>query len=185
MLAGRVHGVDWIQPPRHLNDGTAVEIPRDRSGVERRRHDDEAQILARAPRLFGERDAEIGVHAAFVEFVEDDGPESGQQRILLESRGENAFGGNEQARPRAKPPLETDLPAYLVADGPAALIGNALRDRARGHAPGLQQDDRAIVDKRGRNARRLAGPGLGRDDDRTRRARGVDDFRNKRINRKR
>ena len=40
----------------------------------------------------------------------------------------------------AESALEADLPADLAADRPAALVGDALRDRARGDAPRLQQD---------------------------------------------
>ena len=58
-------------------------------------------------------------------------------------------------------PLETDVPADLAADGPAALVGDAPRHRARGHAPRLQQQHAAAIDQRRRHARRLAGAGRG------------------------
>ena len=76
------------------------------------------QIVARTPGFPGEGHSEIDVDAALVKLVEDDGAESREQRILLETRGENAFGRDEQAGVGAEAPLEPDLPADLATDRP-------------------------------------------------------------------
>ena len=94
-----------------------------------------AQIVAREPGLFRERDAEVGVDAALVEFVEDDRAEVREQRVLLEARRQDAFGRKQHARRRAEAPLEPDVPADLGAERPALLVGDAPRD-ARGRPRG-------------------------------------------------
>ena len=55
-----------------LDDGRVVEEPRERARIERRRHDQHAQVLAqRLLALEAEREAEIGVEAALVKLIED------------------------------------------------------------------------------------------------------------------
>jgi hypothetical protein len=78
------------------------------------------------------------VDAALVELVEDDHVEIAQQRIRLQPRGQDAFRRDEQARPRVEAALEADLPADLLADRPAALVGDAARERASGDAARLE-----------------------------------------------
>ena len=116
-----------------------------------------------------------------MKFVEDDGGEIGQQRIRLQPRGQDAFGDDEQAGVGAEAPLETHLPADFAAERPAALVGDARRDRACGHAARLQQDDRAVRDQRRRNSRRLAGAGRRGNDRRARTAYPFDDAGDERV----
>ena len=85
----------------HVDDRAAVEKRRHRGRVERRRHDDDPQVVARAPGLPRQRDREVGVDAALVKLVEDDRAEVGEQRIGLQARGQHAFGDDEQPRVRA------------------------------------------------------------------------------------
>ena len=110
---------------------------------------------------------------ALVKFVENDGAEVGEQRIVLQPRRQHAFGHDQQPRVGAEAALETDLPADLAAERPAALGGDARGDRARGDAAWLQQDDAvrrtAAPAARGWSCPRRAA----RDDDR--RARPPDD----------
>jgi hypothetical protein len=108
-----------------------------------------------------------------MELVEHDGAKSREQRILLEARRQHPLGGHQQVRARAESPFESNLPADLGADRPAALVGDTLRDGARRHAPGLQHDDRPIGEECRRHARRLAGSGLRGDDDGTRSPKGI------------
>src|SRR5207249_9672023 len=81
--AGHVRDIEWMETARHIDHGAAVKKPRYRSRVERRGHDDEAEVAAGAPRLFRERDGEVGVDASFVKLVENDCREVRDQRILL------------------------------------------------------------------------------------------------------
>ena len=153
--------------------------------VERRRHHDDAQVVARAPRLARQRDRQIGVDAALVELVEDDRREIGEQRIGLQPRGQDAFGDDEQAGVGAEAAVEAHLPADLAAERPAALVGDPRGDRARRHATRLQQDDRAVGDQRRRDARRLAGARRGGDDRGPRAPDVIDDLIEERIDRER
>ena len=52
--------------------GQSPRNARHARGVERRRHDDDAQVVAREPGLPRQCEAEVGVDAALVELVEDD-----------------------------------------------------------------------------------------------------------------
>ena len=119
--------------------------------------------------------ASHGVDAALVKLVEDDGRESGEQRVGLQARGQDPFGDDEDARLRAESALEAHLPADLAAERPPVLVGDARRNRARGDASGLQQDDRAVPHERRRHARRLSGA-RGRGDDGGPRAAHVIDY---------
>jgi hypothetical protein len=125
------------------------------------------------------------MHAALVEFVEDDRVEPGQERIGLEPCGEDAFGDDQQPRRRGEAPLEANLPADVVTQRPAALLRDAPRDGARRDAPGLQQDDGAIGRQRRREARRLAGARSRGDDRRARSTDGVENAKDVGIDRKR
>ena len=174
-----------MQPAGHVDDRAVVEKRRHRARVDRRRHDDDPQVVARAPRLPRQRDREIGVDAALVELVEDDGGEVGEQRIALQPRGQDAFGDDEQPRVGAEAAVETHLPADLAADRPAALLGDARGNRPRGDAARLQQDERTVGGERRRNPRRLAGAGRGGDDRGARPPDAVDDLPEEVIDRKR
>ena len=73
-FAGRVLDGDRVQPARHVDDGATVEKRGDARGVQGRRHDHQAQVVARAPRLPRQGDGQVGVDAALVKFVEHHGP---------------------------------------------------------------------------------------------------------------
>ena len=59
---------------------------------------EDAEIVARHPRLFRKREPEVGVHAALVKLIDDERGDIAQQRILLQVRGQDAFGDDEQPR---------------------------------------------------------------------------------------
>ena len=106
--------------------------------------------------------------AALVELVEHDRPEVLEQRVLLETGGQDAFGRKEHFRARAKAPLEPDVPPDFVANRPSLLFSDTFGQAPRGDAPRLQDDDRPIDGKGWRNARRLAGSWRRDDDHRAR-----------------
>ena len=154
--AWRVANLERMRRTGHVDDRATAQIRRHRRGVERRRHDDETKIAAREPGLLRERDAEIGVHAALVELVEDDGPEIPEERILLQARGQDALGREEHRRLWPELALEPDVPPDFPADRPALFVGDARRQAARGDAPRLENDHRPVHGERGRHAGRLA-----------------------------
>ena len=106
---------------RHVDDRTAIEKRRDRRRRRSSPTSRPAEIVARAPRLPRERQAEVGVHAALVELVEDDRRNVREQRILLQARGQHALGGDEHARVGREAALEPDVPADFArrASSPA------------------------------------------------------------------
>ena len=137
------------QPSRKAASGAASQ---------RRRHHDDAQIVARAPRLLRQRQPEIGVDAALVEFVEDDRAEAAQQRILLQAARSGCLRSRTGRACRPRTPLEPDVPADFAAERPALLLGDPPRHRPRRDAPRLQHDDRSVRRQRRRHARRLSRP---------------------------
>ncbi len=147
--------------PGHVHDWRIAEKARDRSDVERRRHHDDAQIVARKPCLTRQRKPKVGMNASLVELVEDDRREIREQRILLEARRQYAFGHDQQPRVAGETLFESDLPADFAPDRPLALFRNAPRNRARGDTARLQQDDGPRVDQRRWNTCGLACAGRG------------------------
>ncbi len=182
-LSRRICDLERMPTSRHVDHRTFAEEGRDGARVERCRHDDDAKIVAGEPGLPRQRNREVGVDAALVELVDDDGRERRQQRVALHSRGENAFGDDEQTRVGAEAPLEADLPADLAAERPPALGGNPRGNRARRHAPGLKQDDGTVGQERRRHACGLAGAWRGGHDGGTRSPDGVEDRIEERIDR--
>jgi len=92
-LAGWIGHLDRMRAAGHVDDRATVEKPRHPLRFERRRHDDDAEVVSGAPGLTRERKREVGVDAALVKLVEDDGGEIGEQP-------EVALAGARSARPR-------------------------------------------------------------------------------------
>ena len=65
----------------------------------------------------GEREPEIGVQTALVEFVEDDEPDPLERRIVLQQARQHAFGDDLDARPRTDTRVEAHAIADRFADG--------------------------------------------------------------------
>src|SRR5439155_7899029 len=123
----------------------AVEEPGDGFGVECGGHDDQQKIRANAGADLAEkRDRQVGVDAALVEFVEDDGADAGEKRIVDELACEDSFGHDPQARAWAYPALKANVVADLVADLPRILLGDALCDGACGDAARLEEEEARV-----------------------------------------
>ena len=119
----RTRSASGCGSPATLDDRAVAEESRDRRGIDRRRHHQQAQVVAREPGLAGERKAEVGMHAALVELVEHDCRDVAQQRVLLESRREDPLGGEQHARVGARS---------------GARSGRASRPRGRASSPAHQ-----------------------------------------------
>ena len=134
-------------------------------GVERRRHDDDAQILAQSRlRIERQGQAEIGVERALVELVEEDGANAGQRGIVEDEARENALGDHFDARFRSDARIEAGADADGFADLLAGQLRHAFGRGAGGQAARLQQQDLGAPEPRRieqcrRHARRLAGAG--------------------------
>jgi hypothetical protein len=124
------------------------------------------------------------VNASLVEFVENDGGEPGEQRILLKPGGQDAFGGKHDARLRPELAFEPHVPSDLTANRPFLLVGDAPRQAARGNAPRLQHDHRTVYRERRWNSRRLARPRRRGDDGCSLATHGLEDDRQNVVDRK-
>jgi hypothetical protein len=132
--------------------------------IERGRHDHHAQILAQDPLRFErERKAEIGVEMTLVGFVEQHRADPGKLGIGQDRGDENRLGHHHDAG-TARP---FGVEAGDIADGLARFfakgLGHTLSRRARRHAAGRQDDDRArapgLVEQGGRERGGLARAG--------------------------
>ncbi len=146
------------------DDRAATQEPRDRLGVERRRHDDHDQIGPDlAPDLVDEGQGEVGVQIALVKLVKNDGADRFQKRITQKLPGENALRKESQPRCRAEPLFEADLVANLAAESPAPLRRNPGRSSPRRDPTRLQNQHVGMVGRKEtriengrRNSRSLA-----------------------------
>ncbi len=159
-----VADVDGEGFPGRVNDRRAAEQRGNGPGIQRRRHDEERQVLAQvAPGVEAERERQVGVEAALVKFVEDDEGHAFEPRVRLQAPGENPLGDDLDPGCRRDPPLETDR----VADGAPHLLaeraGHPARGRDRRQTPRFQHHDapvrRQISEKRRGDTRGFPGPG--------------------------
>jgi len=67
---------------------------------------------------------------------------------LLQSRGQNPLGHDQQLRIAGEVTLESDLPSNFTSKCPSAFFRNAPGDCPRGNAARLQQNHPAGVDER-------------------------------------
>ena len=156
---------DRVRPPLARDDRRIAEERRDRVGLERRGHHDDAEIGARLLGDFrGERETEVALESPLVELVEHDRADAREERIRLHESKPDPVRNREDARPFARAPVESYVITDLVADRRTALACDPPRGRARGDAARLDQHDRAgtgqsgIEDRR-RDAGGLAGAG--------------------------
>jgi hypothetical protein len=118
--------------------------------VERRRHDQDLQILAQALlRIAREREAEVGIQGAFMEFIEQHGGDAGQFRIVEHKAGEDALGDDLDAGAARHLRAKAHAQAHRLADRLADSLRHPLGGRTRGEAARLQHDNLSA-----------AGPGL-------------------------
>ncbi len=153
-----------MRSSRHGDRRAVVEERGHPRRVERRRHHHQAKVVARAPRLPGQGEAQVAVDAALVELVEHDRVKVREQRVLLQARGEDAFRGDEQPGLADELTLEADVPPDFAPRRPALLGGDAPRNGSRGDASRLEQDEPAVTDECRRHTRRLTGARRGSDD---------------------
>ena len=97
-LTGPVIDLERVDPSRDVDIGAPAEKGRQRLRLQRRRHHDQPQVVPRLPRLPRERQPQIGVNASLVEFIEHDGREIREERVLLQPRRQDPFGRKQDAR---------------------------------------------------------------------------------------
>src|SRR5262245_36664874 len=155
-----------MQPPLAGDHGTAAEILGNDSRFYGCRHHDYAQIAADS--LLNQPDhpeCQVAFEAALVELVEDNDTDPLQKRVVEQDAKQNPRGHRQDARPRARLPVKTDLVPDLVPHSSAALCSDAPGSGAGGESSRFEHDDatggEAAIDKRRWDARGLAGAGRG------------------------
>ena len=161
-VATQIAGLDREHPPLGLDDGGAAQQLGHARDVERRRHDQQAQIVAQhGLAVARQRQPQISVQTAFVEFVEQDGADAFQPRIVQDHPREDALGHHLDSGVRADPALQTSA----VSDGSSRFLaqagGHAVGGGARGQSSRLQHQNPAVaqprlIQQRQRHDRRLA-----------------------------
>ncbi len=114
-----------------------------------------AQQLAPAQ---GQRQGQIGVQTAFMEFVEDHQADAVQRRIVLQPAGEDALGDHLDTGARPYPAFQADAIAHRLADAFAQFRGQALGGSASRQPARLQQQD-ALTGQPGFVQQRQGHPG--------------------------
>ncbi len=163
--AREVPGVDREAAARARYDRGVAEQRGDGGTIERRRHDEHPQVGAQhRPRFQHQRQPQVGLQAAFMEFVEDDEPGRGQLRVVLHHPGQDALG--EHLDPGAWPHLgfAPDAEADRLPDAFAEQRGHPAGRGAGGEAPRLEHQDPPPPEpvggpERERDQRRLPRPG--------------------------
>ena len=155
-----------------FDDGSAIHERREPCAVERCGHRDDAEVGAKAGlHVERQREAEIAVEAAFVDFVEQDCGDAGELGIGLDARDEDAFGDHRHAGGGGALAVHAGRVAERLADGFASGRGHAFGGGAGGEAAGGEEKDLAGAPGFGEEGRRycrgLAGT-WGSDEDRRR-----------------
>ncbi len=157
-----------MQSAANFDLWTIAEEPGDRRRIECGRHDQQLEIGAHVGlQATGNRQRQIGVECALVEFVEHDHADLLQQRIVVQHTNQQALGQHEDACVAASLSLKTDLIADLAPQGCPAFIGHPPRGGTSGETARLQHENLSLasqsgVQQRRWNAGRLAGPGRAR-----------------------
>ena len=186
-----VAGLDRKDAARRIDHRRIAEMRGNPRGVERRRHDEDAEIVAQAALdVEREGEAEVTVERAFVEFVEDDEAHAGELRIGLQAAGEDAFGDHLDAGPGRDLAVEPHGVAHRAAHLLAQRLGHAPCRGARRKPARLEHDDLAavepgLVEEHQRHARCLAGARLGHEQGRAAAGQGRAELRDDGIDGKR
>jgi hypothetical protein len=170
-VAAKVSRLDREQASLAFDDRRALpQQRRHPRAVERRGHDEDAQVLPEARlRVEGEGEAHVRVERALVVLVEEDRGHALQRRIVEDHAGEDAFGHDLDAGAGRDLHVQPRPQADGVADAFGERLRHALRRAAGGEPARLQHDDPAIsapwrIEQRQRHPGGLARAGRGDED---------------------
>ncbi len=164
-IASDIAGGDRPGASFALDERRVADERADPRAVERRRHDEEPQVLAQgALRVERQRQPEIGVERALVEFVEQHRRDALERRIVEDHAGEHALGDDLDARAGRDQTLQAHAQADRLSDLFIKRRGHAGRGGAGGEPARLEQEEffprrPRLVEERQRDARRLARAG--------------------------
>ena len=135
--------------------------------VERRRHDEEAQVLAQgALRVEREGETKIGVERALVELVEQNGRHAFERGVIEDHAGKHALGHDLDAGALRHEARQPHAQADRLADFLSQSRGHARGGGAGGETARLDEDEAlalrpGLVEERERDAGGLARAGRG------------------------
>ena len=113
-----------------------------RLGIQGCRHRQQAQVLAQpGAHIQAQRQAQVGLQIALVEFIEDHQADAFECRIVLQAAGEDALGDHLDARVRADLAIESHLVTNQAAGLIPGQLRQAMRRHARGRATRLEHED--------------------------------------------
>ncbi len=92
----------------------------------------------------GTGEGDVAVEMPFVEFVEDQGRDPGQQRIVEHLPEQDAFRDEFDAGGGAGDPFEADLVADLASERASHFLGDPAGEQSRGEPAWLQHDHLAV-----------------------------------------
>ncbi|MNX66085.1 hypothetical protein D3C86_971660 [compost metagenome] len=177
-VAAQIEGLDREHPPLGLDHRRAIQELRHPRDVERRRHDQQPQVVAQHRlALARQGQAQIGVQTAFMEFVEQDRADTLQPRVVENHPGEDPLGDDFDARFGADAALQSGA----IADRAARLLAQGrrhpVRRRPRRQSARLQHQHLLVAQPRliqqgQRHDRGLARPRRGGQHDRMGRGQG-------------
>ncbi len=131
------------------NDRRLIEQAGERLQIQRGGHDQDAQVLAqRGLTLDAQRQAEIGIQAALVKFVEDHAADILQFRIGLQHARENSLGDDLDPGGAAHACLEPRAKAHGLADGFIEQLRHARGDGSGRNAARLEHHDFSLPQPR-------------------------------------
>ncbi len=129
------------------DDGSVAEKLRNPRAVERRRHRQDAQVIAQAA-LAVEREGkpQIGIERALVELVEQHRADAGKLGIIEDHAREHALGDDLDARLRPRFRDHPRAQSDAFADALATRSAPCARRRPRGDAARLQHQDLSTLE---------------------------------------
>jgi hypothetical protein len=139
--------------------------------VECRRHDQDPEVLSQMRLCIQcQGQAQVGVDAPFVEFIEDNQSDAGEVRLMLEHACENAFGNDFDPGFTADPHITADPVADGLSDPFATPGSDEVCGSLRREASWFKQNKsfvrtEILVQQKGGNACGFPGAGSGRQDD--------------------
>ncbi|MBV6489644.1 MAG: hypothetical protein GHHEDOFH_03647 [Pseudorhodoplanes sp.] len=172
-----------IEPPRDFDHGCRLdvlarrpgappEMPGEALGVDRRRGDDQLQVVAPRPfdQLLQVAEQEVDVQAALVRLVDDEGVVLREQRIRHRLGQQDPVGHQLDRGTGRQRLVEADLVAHMHARRRAEFLGDAPGHRGRRQPPRLRVADQPAAAAAGHRADLgklggLARAGLATDDD--------------------
>lgn len=136
---------DWVGAAFGFENGARFEEVLDAGDVERGGHNNDEQIgTCGFLDLEGAGECDVAVEVSLVKFVEDDGVDACELRIVEHLAEENALSDVPDARARRGDIVETDLVTDFLAELCVAILGNPRGEHSSWQPAWLEDDDLTV-----------------------------------------